>query len=70
MWKELQSSVDKLRGSYKHQLNVRSSTSLDQLPVMLEGDKYPLNELAAITKKDPKNLIIDASAFPEAAETF
>ena len=34
---------------------------------MLEGDKYPLNELAAISKKDPKKLIIDASAFPEAA---
>jgi ribosome recycling factor len=36
-----------------HQLNVRSSTSLDELP--------------AISKKDPKKLIIDASAFPEAA---
>jgi ribosome recycling factor len=33
----------------------------------LEGDKYPLNELAAISKKDPKKLIIDASAIPQAA---
>ena len=67
LWKELQTAVDKLKSSYMHQLNVRSSTSLDELPVMLEGDKYPLNELAAISKKDPKKLIIDASAFPEAA---
>jgi len=67
LWKELQAAVDNLKSSYMHQLNVRSSTSLDELPVMLEGDKYPLNELAAISKKDPKKLIIDASAFPEAA---
>ena len=67
LWKELQAAVDNLKSSYLHQLNVRSSTSLDELPVMLEGDKYPLNELAAISKKDPKKLIIDASAFPEAA---
>merc|ERR1719228_1219639 len=37
MWKELQASVDNLKNFYMHQLNVRSSTSLDELPVMLEG---------------------------------
>ena len=67
LWKELQAGVENLKSSYMHQFNVRSSTSLDELPVMLEGDKYPLNEIAAISKKDPKKLIIDASAFPQAA---
>jgi len=67
LWAELQESVDKLKSTYMHQLNVRSSTSLDELPVKLEGDMYPLNEVAAISKKDPKKLIIDASAFPQAA---
>ena len=67
LWKELQASVDKLKSTYMQQLSVRSSTSLDELPIMLEGDKYPLNEVAAISKKDPKKLIIDASAFPQAA---
>ena len=33
----------------------------------LEGDSYPLNELAAISKKDPKRLIIDMSSFPQAS---
>ncbi len=32
----------------------RTSTSLDDLAVDFEGDSYPLNELAAISKKDPK----------------
>jgi len=67
LWQELQGAVESLKLIYMHQLTVRSSTSLDELPVMLEGDLYPLNELAAISKKDPKKLIIDASAFPQAA---
>ena len=67
LWQELQGAVERLKSIYMHQLTVRSSTSLDELPVMLEGDLYPLNELAAISKKDPKKLIIDASAFPQAA---
>jgi len=67
LWKELEEAVEKLKNVYMHQLNVRSSTSLDELPVNLEGDSYPLNELATISKKDPKKLIIDSSAFPQAA---
>jgi hypothetical protein len=35
-------------------LDVRSSTSLDELAIDFEGDSYPLNELAGISKKDPK----------------
>jgi len=67
LWKELEGGLEKLKSYYMHQLNVRSSTSLDELPVILEGDTYPLYEIAAISKKDPKKLIIDASAFPQAA---
>ena len=36
---------------------VRSSTSLDELEIELEGDIFPLNELAAISKKDPKRFV-------------
>jgi len=67
LWQELHGAVERLKLIFMHQLTVRSSTSLDELPVLLEGDLYPLNELAAISKKDPKKLIIDASAFPQAA---
>ena len=37
---------------------------------MFDGDKYPLNEITSISKKDPKKIIIDASAFPQAAQNI
>ena len=37
----------------------------DEILVNFEGDSYPLNEIASISKKDPKKVIIDASAFPQ-----
>ena len=40
---------------------------LDEVPVLFEGDTYPLKEIASISKKDPKKVIIDASAFPQAS---
>ena len=66
LWQELESVVVNLKQYYIQHLSVRSATSLDNLPVELEGDKYPLNELALISKKDPKRLVIDASSFPQA----
>jgi ribosome recycling factor len=35
--------------------------------VDFEGDEYPLHEIASISKKDPKRIIIDCSSFPQAA---
>jgi len=66
LWQELDDVVVNLKQYYIQHLSVRSATSLDNLPVELEGDKYPLNELALISKKDPKRLVIDASSFPQA----
>ena len=66
LWQELENVVDNLKQYYIQHLSVRSATSLDNLPVELEGDKFPLNELALISKKDPKRLVIDASSFPQA----
>jgi hypothetical protein len=67
LWSELEQTNEKLKSYYINQLTVRSSTSLDDLQVELEGDSYPLNELAAISKKDPTRLIIDMSSFPQAS---
>ena len=39
---------------------------MDDLPVDLEGEAFPLREVAAISKKDPKKLVIDCSSFPQA----
>ena len=66
LWQELEEVVGNLKQHYIQHLSVRSSTSLDNLPVELEGDIYPLNEVALISKKDPKRLVIDASSFPQA----
>jgi len=70
LWKELQEHIESLQHSYLHQFSVRSATSLDELQIVFEGDKYPLNEIASISKKDAKKLIIDASAFPQAAQNI
>jgi len=70
LWTELQDCVDKLKSFYVHHLNIRSSASLDLLLVELEGDKFPLHEIATISKKDPKRLIIDASDFPQASQNI
>merc|ERR1712055_64893 len=66
LWQELDTVVVNLKQYYIQHLSVRSATSLDNLPVELEGDIYPLNEVALISKKDPKRLVIDASSFPQA----
>ena len=66
LWQELEEVGGNLKQHYIQHLSVRSSTSLDNLPVELEGDIYPLNEVALISKKDPKRLVIDASSFPQA----
>ena len=39
----------------------------DEVSVHFEGDNYPLKEIASISKKDPKKVVIDASAFPQAS---
>ena len=70
LWTELQTELDKLRQVFMFQLTLRSATSLDHLQVELEGDTFPLSEIAAISKKDPKKLIVDASAFPQSAQNI
>lgn len=32
----------------------------------MEGDTFPLKEVAAISKRDPKRIVIDCSTFPQA----
>ena len=48
----------------------RSANALDELEVELEGDKFPLKEVASISKRDPKRLVIDASTFPQATASI
>lgn len=48
----------------------RSATALDDLPIDLEGDQFPLKEVASISKKDPKRVVIDCQAFPQSTATI
>ena len=43
----------------------RSASAIDELMVNFEGEMYPLREVADVSKKDPKRVIIDTSAIPQ-----
>ena len=46
----------------------RSAAAIDELPIQFEGDTFLLREIADISKKDPKKVIIDTSAIPQATK--
>ena len=48
----------------------RSANALDELEIELEGDKFPLKEVASISKRDPKWVVIDSSTFPQATASI
>ena len=46
LWREMEAKLEGLKQFYLQQLSVRSAASLDSLLVELEGDEFPLNEIA------------------------
>ncbi|KAK7069221.1 hypothetical protein SK128_011840 [Halocaridina rubra] len=59
--------LEHLKEEYIKNLTLRTSAGgIETLPVELEGDKYPLYEVAQVSRKSPQMLIINASAFPQA----
>jgi hypothetical protein len=63
LWQELEEEVEGLKDYFVHQLSVRSSASLDLLPVELEGDMFPLNEIAGafLGLEHPCHFILQSS---------
>ena len=60
-------SIENLQNDYIAHLSLRSTTgSMEKIKVHFEGDDYPLEELAQISRKNPKNIIVNMSAFPTA----
>ena len=47
---------------------IRSASAIDEIQVEFEGETYPLREIADISKADPKRIIIDSSAIPQATK--
>lgn len=66
-WNELETIQADLITYFNRNLSLKTANTVDDLPINLEGDVYPLHEIAKITKNDPKYIIIDASTFPESA---
>lgn len=59
--------IEKLKEEYIKNLTLRTAVGgIETLPVELEGDKYPLNEVAQVSRKSPQMLIINAASFPQA----
>ncbi|XP_066951599.1 ribosome-recycling factor, mitochondrial isoform X2 [Macrobrachium rosenbergii] len=52
--------------SYAKGKDKKGKGGIETLPVELEGDKYPLNEVAQVSRKSPQMLIINAASFPQA----
>ncbi|TRY78942.1 hypothetical protein TCAL_05002 [Tigriopus californicus] len=69
-WTDLDHVVGQLQKYYLQNFSLRSATAVDELLVDLEGDQFPLKEVASISKKDPKRIVIDCQAFPQAAVTI
>jgi len=67
--KEMEHFIEKLKHDYVHNTVVRSNVgSLEELEVELEGEKYPLNEIAQVHRKSPQLVMINCSAFPQASK--
>ncbi|XP_037783900.1 ribosome-recycling factor, mitochondrial-like [Penaeus monodon] len=60
-------TLENMKEEYIKNLSLRTAVgSIETLPVELEGDEYPLNEIAQISRKSPQMLLINAAAFPQA----
>ncbi|XP_045620355.1 ribosome-recycling factor, mitochondrial [Procambarus clarkii] len=67
MREEFSGIVEKLKEDYIKNLSLRTSVgSIENALVKLEGDEYPLNEIAQISRKSSHLLVINAAAFPQA----
>merc|ERR1712117_941396 len=69
-WASLDQCVSDLKDHLIKHLTLRSGAALDELQVELEGDNFPLREVASISKKDPKRIIVECSSFPQATKTI
>lgn len=63
----MKKSIEKLKDDYNQNISLRSSTgSIESLLVTFEGDKYPLNDLGQVIRKNPKTIVINMINFPQA----
>jgi ribosome recycling factor len=62
----IEAIVAALKESYIKTLNIRAGVGLEDLEVTFDGDKYPLKELATISKKPNNLLVLNLASLPDA----
>lgn len=67
---ELSAAVASLKDEYVKQVSLRSAAgSIESLPVMFEGQEYTLQDLAQISRKGPKLVVLNMALFPQTIPT-
>lgn len=67
---EFNELIDNFKEELTKGVAIRTNVgNLEGLPIELEGDTYPLNELAQVHRKSPTLVVINCSAFPQASKS-
>ena len=63
----MKKSIEKLKDDYIQNVSLRSSSgSIEALTVMLDGEKFSLNDLGQVIRKNPSTIVINMINFPQA----
>jgi len=63
---ELSVIVESLKENYIKHFSLRGNVgSLETLSVTIDGEEFPLNELAQVTRKNPQLVVVNMSGFPQ-----
>uniref|UniRef100_A0A1B6KA20 Ribosome-recycling factor, mitochondrial n=1 Tax=Graphocephala atropunctata TaxID=36148 RepID=A0A1B6KA20_9HEMI len=70
MQEQMLSAIEKLKHDFVKNLSLRSTSgSIEVLPITFEGKDYILQDLAQVVRKNPKTVVINMAAFPQAIPT-
>uniref|UniRef100_A0A1B0AVT3 Ribosome-recycling factor, mitochondrial n=1 Tax=Glossina palpalis gambiensis TaxID=67801 RepID=A0A1B0AVT3_9MUSC len=63
---QMQKAVQQMKDDFIKNLSLRSTTgAIDSLKISVDGKEHELQELAQISRKNPKTIIINMIAFPQ-----
>ncbi|XP_046664176.1 ribosome-recycling factor, mitochondrial-like isoform X1 [Homalodisca vitripennis] len=70
MQEQMLGAIEKLKNDFVKNLSLRSTSgSIETLPITFEGKEYILQDLAQVVRKNPKTVVINMAAFPQAIPT-
>lgn len=63
---QMSRAVEQMKDDFVKQLSLRSTTgSIDTLRISVDGKDHELQELAQISRKNPKTIVVNMIAFPQ-----